>query len=37
MQYTVLGATDIQIPRLCIGGMNFGKVFPDFPSVGDRS
>lgn len=30
MQYTTLGPTDIRIPRLCIGGMSFGKVFPDF-------
>lgn len=30
MQYTVLGTTDIQIPRLCIGGMSFGEVFSDF-------
>ena len=30
MEYTRLGATDIAIPRLCIGGMSFGKVFPDF-------
>lgn len=30
MQYTTLGHTDIRIPRLCLGGMSFGKVFPDF-------
>lgn len=30
MEYTTLGTTDITIPRLCIGGMSFGKVFPDF-------
>ena len=30
MQYTTLGTTGITIPRLCIGGMSFGKVFPDF-------
>jgi len=30
MDYTRLGTTDITIPRLCIGGMSFGKVFPDF-------
>lgn len=30
MEYTKLGTTDITIPRLCIGGMSFGKVFPDF-------
>ena len=30
MEYTRLGTTDITIPRLCIGGMSFGKVFPDF-------
>ncbi|WP_127842804.1 aldo/keto reductase [Actinomyces wuliandei] len=29
MEYTTLGATDITIPRLCIGGMSFGEVFPD--------
>ncbi len=30
MEYTTLGSTGIEIPRLCIGGMSFGKVFPDF-------
>lgn len=30
MEYTTLGQTDITIPRLCLGGMSFGKVFPDF-------
>lgn len=30
MEHTTLGTTDITIPRLCIGGMSFGKVFPDF-------
>ena len=30
MQYTTLGTTGITIPRLCIGGMSFGEVFPDF-------
>ena len=30
MDYTKLGTTDITIPRLCIGGMSFGRVFPDF-------
>lgn len=29
MEHTLLGQTDISIPRLCIGGMSFGKVFPD--------
>ncbi|RAX24569.1 MULTISPECIES: aldo/keto reductase [unclassified Actinomyces] len=29
MEYTKLGTTDITIPRLCIGGMSFGEVFPD--------
>ena len=29
MEYTQLGPTDITIPRLCIGGMSFGRVFPD--------
>lgn len=28
MQYTTLGHTDITIPKLCIGGMSFGQVFP---------
>lgn len=30
MDYTKLGTTDITIPRLCIGGMSFGRVFPNF-------
>ncbi|MCC6099249.1 MAG: aldo/keto reductase [Olsenella sp.] len=30
MEYTNLGQTDIKISRVCIGGMSFGKVFPDF-------
>ena len=30
MEYTTLGQTGIRIPRLCIGGMSFGRVFPDF-------
>ncbi|NDR54287.1 aldo/keto reductase [Actinomyces sp. 565] len=30
MEYTKLGTTDITIPRLCIGGMSFGRIFPDF-------
>ena len=30
MEHTRLGTTDITIPRLCIGGMSFGKAFPDF-------
>lgn len=30
MKYTNLGQTDIKISRICIGGMSFGKVFPDF-------
>lgn len=30
MEYTHLGKTDIKISRVCIGGMSFGKVFPDF-------
>lgn len=29
MEHTTLGPTDITIPRLCIGGMSFGEVFPD--------
>ena len=30
MEYTRLGTTDITISRLCLGGMSFGRVFPDF-------
>lgn len=30
MEYTKLGQTDIEISCICIGGMSFGKVFPDF-------
>jgi aryl-alcohol dehydrogenase-like predicted oxidoreductase len=30
MEYTKLGQADIEISRICIGGMSFGKVFPDF-------
>ncbi len=30
MEYTNLGQTGIRISRICIGGMSFGKVFPDF-------
>ena len=30
MEYMKLGQTDIEISRICIGGMSFGKVFPDF-------
>jgi len=30
LEYTNLGQTDIKISRVCIGGMSFGKVFPDF-------
>lgn len=29
MEYANLGRTDIKISRVCIGGMSFGKVFPD--------
>lgn len=29
MEHTTLGQTDITIPRLCLGGMSFGKPFPD--------
>ena len=29
MESTTLGQSGITIPRLCIGGMSFGKVFPD--------
>lgn len=30
MEYSTLGKTDIKVSRVCIGGMSFGKVFPDF-------
>ncbi|MGN0072175.1 MAG: aldo/keto reductase [Atopobiaceae bacterium] len=30
MEYAKLGQTDIEISRICIGGMSFGRVFPDF-------
>lgn len=30
MQYTKLGWSDIKISKLCLGGMSFGQVFPDF-------
>lgn len=30
MQYTTLGHSDIKISKLCLGGMSFGQVFPDF-------
>lgn len=30
MDYIKLGQTDVSIPRLCVGGMSFGEVFPDF-------
>ena len=30
METTNLGQSGITIPRLCIGGMSFGEVFPDF-------
>lgn len=30
MEYANLGNTDIKVSRVCIGGMSFGKVFPDF-------
>ena len=30
MEYTNLGRTNIKVSRVCIGGMSFGKVFPDF-------
>lgn len=30
MEYTTLGKTGIRISKLCIGGMSFGQVFPDF-------
>lgn len=30
MQYTKLGHSGIEISKVCIGGMSFGKKFPDF-------
>lgn len=30
VEYATLGKTDIKVSRVCIGGMSFGKVFPDF-------
>ncbi len=37
MEYVNLGFTDIKISPLAIGGMSFGKVFPDFHQwVADR-
>lgn len=30
MQHTTLGASGITIPRLCLGGMSFGEVTPDW-------
>ena len=30
MRYTTLGHSDITIPRLCLGGMSFGKPSADF-------
>jgi aryl-alcohol dehydrogenase-like predicted oxidoreductase len=30
VEYANLGKTNIKVSRVCIGGMSFGKVFPDF-------
>ncbi len=30
MEHAQLGQSDISIPHLCLGGMSFGEVFPDF-------
>ena len=30
MTYTTLGHSGIRIPRLCLGGMSFGKPSADF-------
>ena len=30
MKYTELGNTDIEISKLCVGCMSFGKPFADF-------
>lgn len=30
MEYVNLGPTDIKVSPLCLGGMSFGKTFPDF-------
>lgn len=29
MEQTIPGKADIKVSRVCIGGMSFGKVFPD--------
>jgi len=30
MKYATLGHSGIEVSRVCVGGMSFGKVFPDF-------
>ena len=30
MEYARLGHSGIEVSKVCIGGMSFGKVFPDF-------
>ena len=30
MQYAPLGRSGINVSKVCLGGMSFGKVFPDF-------
>ena len=37
MEHARLGTTDITIPRLCIGGMSFGKAFPDLHQWGSST
>ena len=30
MKYTKLGLTNIEVSRICVGGMSFGERFPDW-------
>ena len=30
MEYARLGHSGIEVSKVCVGGMSFGKVFPDF-------
>ena len=30
MEYVELGWSGIKVSRVCVGGMSFGRVFPDF-------
>ena len=34
MNYTKLGNTDIEVSRLCVGGMSFGQPSEDFHLIG---